>query len=152
MLPELIETLSNLDPLREDLFRERLRHKSSLLVSGFIGVVGGMLWGILESFNNVLISGIARYAPAVAPALLVGLTSLVAQTVVNGVPLTWGRFVQYSTGALWNGALTLGATLVAYGIWQYINSREQAQEESPEKSEVDWEGRLNDIKTADERA
>jgi hypothetical protein len=152
ILPELVNILSQIDPLREGFLRERVRHKCSMLVSGFIGAVGGILWGIIEGINSVFIAGIARYAPVVAPALLVGLISLVAQTVVNGTPLDWAQFAQYLIRALWNAALASGATLVAYGVWQYFTSRDQHHEEISEQSEVDWEGHLNDIKAADEAA
>ncbi len=58
-------------------------------MSGVVGALGGSLWGPVESVTDVLIGGVSRYAPVVAPPLLVAPATLAAQTIVSGSPLTW---------------------------------------------------------------
>lgn len=122
-LPELLEILGKTDPLREGFLRERIRHKTALIVGSVIAAIVGSLWGVVESVSDVLIAGIARYAPVVAPALLVSLVTLVIQTVVNGLPLTLSMLIDYLLGALWNGTLALAASLIVYGCWQYFSTQ-----------------------------
>jgi hypothetical protein len=119
LLPGLLEARREINPMREAFFRERLRHKLALLVGGLLGAIGGGLWGVVESVSDVLIAGVARYAAVVAPALLVGLLTLVAQTVAYSGPFTIGVVAEFLTRALWNGSLALGATILVYGCWQY---------------------------------
>jgi hypothetical protein len=119
LLPGLLEAQREVNPLRESLFRERMRHRLSLLIGGVLGAIGGGLWGAVESVSDVLIAGVARYAAVVAPALLVGLMTLVAQTVAYSGPFTPGVVAQFMVRALWNGSLALGATILVYGCWLY---------------------------------
>jgi hypothetical protein len=131
LLPELLDTLSEVDPLREGFLREQVRHKSALMVSGVVGALGGSLWGLVESVTDVLSGGITRYAPVVAPPLLVALATLVAQTIVSGPPLTWAMLLDFTLRALWNGTITLGVTIVIYGCWQYFSHRQPRRNASP---------------------
>ncbi len=123
LLPELLEALYEADPLREGFLRERMRHRSALIMSGLVGGLGGAMWGLLEGALDVLVAGLIRYAPVIAPALLIGLATLVALTVSNGPPLQVGFLMQYLTRALWNTVLALGVTATAYGCWRYFAAR-----------------------------
>lgn len=123
VLPKLMDTLLQVDPLVEVFLRERMRHRGALIASGVIAALGGVFWGILEGVNDVFIAGIARYAPVVAPPLLLGLITLAAQTMHYGVPKNWEMLLGYLNQAIWNSALALGATLIAYGCWQYFARR-----------------------------
>jgi hypothetical protein len=133
LLPGLLDAQREVNPLRESLFRERTRHKLSLLIGGLLGAVGGGLWGAVESVSDVLIAGVARYAAVVAPALLVGLLTLMAQTVAYSGPFTPGVVAQFIVRALWNGSLALGGTILVYGCWlYYVDQREGHRPESGE--------------------
>jgi hypothetical protein len=123
VLPELLAVLQETDPLREGLMRERIRHRFMVTVGGATTAIGSGLWGAVEAIIEVLIGGIARFAPVVAPAMLVGLATLVAQTVSLGIPLTLHDMVLYLGKALWNATIALGAALVAYGCWLYFTRR-----------------------------
>ncbi len=123
VLPKLMDTLLQVDPLVEVFLRERVRHRGALIASGLIAALGGVFWGILEGVNDVFIAGIARYAPVVAPPLLLGLITLAVQTMRYGVPKNWEMLLGYLNQAIWNSALALGATLIAYGCWQYFTRR-----------------------------
>lgn len=123
LLPGLLEAQREIDPMREAFFWGRVRHKVALLVGGVVGAIGGGLWGVVESASDVLIGGIARSAPVFAPAILVGLVTLVAQTIAINGPLSPGVVVGFIVRATWNGALALGATLVVYGCWHYFIAR-----------------------------
>lgn len=125
LLPGLLEGQRKVHPLRESLFREQMRHRLALLVGGALGAIGGGLWSIVESVSEVLIAGVARYAVVVAPALLVGLMTLVAQTLVYSGPFTLGLVGEFMTRALWNGSLTLGAAIIVYGCWLHYVSQHQ---------------------------
>ena len=153
LLPGLVETRREINPLREALFRERMRHRIAMLVGGVIGAVGGGLWGVVESVTDLLVGGIARYAPVVAPALLVGLVTLVVQTVVYRGPFTLGVVAGFLFRALWNGLLTLGATILAYGCWLYIVSRRQEPSASNPTTETEaQEEQNNDAEATDDVA
>jgi len=128
LLPELLEGRRESDPLRESLLRERMRHRLALLIGGAIGALGGGLWAVLESLSEVLVTGIARYAVVVAPALLIGLVTLVAQTLAYSGPLTLGIVGEFLARALWNGALGLGAAILVYGCWLYYAAQRRGQE------------------------
>lgn len=123
VLPKLMDTLLEVDPLIEVFLRERVRHRGALIASGVIAALGGVFWGIVEGVNDVFIAGITRYAPVVAPPLLLGLITLVAQTLRHGIPTSWEMLVSYFNQAVWNSALALGATLIAYGCWLYFARR-----------------------------
>jgi hypothetical protein len=123
LLPELLAVLQETDPLREGVMRERIRHRIMVTVGGATTAIGSSLWGMVEAIVEVLIGGIARFAPVVAPAMLVGLATLVAQTVSLGIPLTLHDMFLYLGKALWNATIALGATLVAYGCWLYFTRR-----------------------------
>lgn len=125
VLPKLMDTLLQVDPLVEVFLRERVRHRGALIASGVIAALGGVFWGIIEGVNDVFIAGIARYAPVVAPPLLLGLITLAAQTMHYGVPKNWEMLLGYLNQAIWNSALALGATLIAYGCWQYFARRDR---------------------------
>ena len=127
LLPELLEGRRESDPLRESLLRERMRHRLALLIGGAIGALGGGLWAVLESISEVLVAGIARYAVVVAPALLIGLMTLVAQTLAYSGPLTLGVAGEFLARALWNGALGLGAAILVYGCWLYYTAQRRGQ-------------------------
>lgn len=123
LLPSLLDSLGEVNPLREGFLRERIRHKIALTVGAIVGALFGFFWGMVESISEVLIAGVSHYAPVVAPALLVGLVTLVAQTIAGGVPFMLDQLVQYLIRALWNGSLAFGVTLVVYGCWQYFQTR-----------------------------
>ena len=123
LLPGLMDSWREINPLRESFFRERVRHKLALLVGGVFGAIVGSLWSIVESISDVLIAGVARQAVVVAPALLVGLMTLVAQTLAYSGPFTLHAITQFLARALWNGTLALGATILIYGCWLYFASR-----------------------------
>lgn len=123
VLPKLMDTLFQVDPLIEGFLRERVRHRGALITSGLIAALGGVFWGIIESVNDVFIGGITRYAPVVAPPLLLGLITLALQTMRFGVPASWEMLLRYLNQAAWISALALNATLIAYGCWQYFINR-----------------------------
>ena len=125
ILPELLDVLFETDPLREGFQRERVRHQAAMFVGGVTAAVGGLLWGLIESLGDVLVGGISRLAPVAAPPLLVGLATLAARTISLGPPRTWSMAGDYMVHALWNAALTLGATLVAHGCWLYFVGRQR---------------------------
>lgn len=152
MLPELMDTLLQVDPLIEIFQRERVRHRGALVVSSVIAALGGVFWGAVEGVNDVFIAGIARYAPVVAPALLLCLATLVAQTIANGVPYTWDLLGRYLAHALWNSALALGASLVVYGCWQYLLRREREPAASSRPAALEQQGRGNGAEAADNPA
>jgi hypothetical protein len=127
-LSELMDILSRVDPLRESLFRERVRHRIAILVGALVAAVGGVIYGFLESLQSIFIYGLAQYAPIMTPPLLVGLITLVAQTVVGGMPLTLKVLLDYLARSLWNATLAFGITLTVFGCWQYIRSHRQALE------------------------
>lgn len=149
-LPELLEILEKTDPLREGFWRERIRHRTALIVGSVIAAVLGSLWGVVESVSDILIAGIARYAPVVAPTLFVSLLTLVIQTAVNGLPLTWSRLLEYLLGALWNGVLALAASLIVYGCWQYFNQR-SSKPNTRHNAKIPGE-KSDDIETTDNMA
>jgi hypothetical protein len=149
VLPELLEVLQETDPLREGLVRERIRHRIVLTVGGIATAIGSGLWGAVEAILDVLIAGISRFAPVMAPPMLVGLVTLVAQTLSLGIPLTVRDTILFFGRALWNATLALGATLIAYGCWLYFTKRgkpaaEPSQEPSPEPSQISTEIQVND--------
>lgn len=152
ILPELMDTLLQVDPLIEIFSREQLRHKSTLMVSSVIAALGGTFWGVIEGINDVFISGISRYAPVVAPPLLLGLITLVAQTITNGVPTRWEMLSDYLVHALWNSALALGATLLVYGCWQYLLKRGHEPKSPSKPALLERQGGINDVETADNPA
>jgi hypothetical protein len=123
LLPELLDTLYRVDPLREGFLREQIRHRSALIVSGVVAGVGGTLWGLVEGSLDVLTEGLSRYAPVLAPPLLVGVATLVAQTVAYGVPASGGLLAGFVALAAWNTLLTLIVTATIYGSWQYLAGR-----------------------------
>jgi hypothetical protein len=123
LLPGLMDSWQEINPLRESLFRERVRHKLALLVGGVFGAIVGSLWSIVESISNVLIAGVARQAVVIAPALLIGLMTLVAQTLAYSGPFTLHVITQFLARALWNSTLALGATILIYGCWLYFTSK-----------------------------
>ena len=124
LLPSLLDSLGEVNPLREGFLRERIRHKIALTAGAIVGAFVGFFWGVVESVSEVVIVGVSHYAPVVAPALLVGLATLVAQTIAKGVPLMLDLLLQYLIRALWNGCLAFGVTLVVYGCWQYFQARD----------------------------
>lgn len=128
MLPGLLQAQREINPMREAYFRESVRHKLALVVSGILGALAGGLWGILESVTDVFINGLARRAVVTAPALLVGLLTLVAQTLAYSGPFTLSIVSEFFVRAAWNGALALAGTILAYGCWQYYQSRQQEPE------------------------
>ncbi len=148
VLPELMDSLFQVDPLIETIQRERVRHTGALLASSLIAALGGVFWGVIEGVNDVFISGIARYAPVVAPALLLGLVTLAAQTIANGVPSTWEMLSDYLVHASWNSALALGATLVIYGCWQYLHQRKHEPDAPSQPAEMNRQGNENHAETA----
>lgn len=152
MLPELMDTLLQVNPLIEVFQRERMRHKGALLASSVIASLGGVIWGVVEGINDVFIAGIARYAPVVAPALLLGLVTLVAQSIANGVPSTWEILGQYLAHALWNSTLALGATLIVYGCWQYLLRRDREPAVPSHPATLMQEGNGNSAEAADNLA
>ncbi len=121
LLPGLLESRREINPLCESLFRERMRHKLALVVGGMFAAIGGGVWGALESVNEILIAGIARHALVVAPALFIGLMTLVAQTLAYSGSFTLGVVAGFMVRALWNGSLTLGGTILAYGCWLFFS-------------------------------
>jgi hypothetical protein len=123
LLPGLLESRREINPLRESLFRERMRHKIALLVGGVFGAVGGGLWGTLESISEVLIGSVARHALVIAPPLLIGLMTLVAQTLAYSGPFTFGVVADFLGRALWNSGLALVTTALLRGCWLYYTSR-----------------------------
>jgi len=129
-LPALMDTLLRVDPLIEVFLRERVRHRSALIASSVIAALGGFFWGVIEGINDVFIAGIAHYAPVVAPALLLGLATLVTHTIANGVPSTWEMVGSYFVHAMWNSTLALGVTLIVYGCCQYLIKRDSGQDAS----------------------
>lgn len=152
VLPELMDTLLRVDPLIEIFLRERVRHRSALMASSVITALGGFIWGVVQGVNDVFISGIAGYAPVVAPPLLSGLVTLVAQTIANGVPTSWDLLGNYLVHALWNSALALGATLIVYGCWQYVLKRDRGTDVPSQPAAVMQPGRVNGAETADNLA
>lgn len=136
LLPGLLAAQREINPMRERFMWERLRHKVALLVGAPIGTFGGALLGMMESASNVLIPGIGRYAPILAPALLIGLVSLAAQTYVYSGPFTLSVAAGFIARAMWNGALALGATIVAYGCWQYFHLRQDESDTLTEEAPV----------------
>lgn len=152
VLPELLDILSRIDPLREGFLRERVRHKSALMVSAVIAAIGGSILGLFESISDVIIAGVSRYAPVITPAMLVGLATLAAQTVVRGVPLTLEMLLNYLAHALWNSALALGATLAVYGSWLYFSSRSHKHGQSPSPAAASPAGQGDDLTTANHPA
>ncbi len=123
MLPELLEVLQETDPLREGLLRERIRHKIALTIGSVVTAIASGFWEAIEATFEASIIGIARFAPIVAPAMFVGLITLAAQTVKRGIPLTLEEALLFFGSALWNSMLALGATLLAFGCWQYFTKR-----------------------------
>jgi hypothetical protein len=152
MLPELMDSLLQVDPLIEIFQRERLRHRGALMTSSAIAALGGVCWGLVEGINDVFISGIARYAPVVAPPLLLGLITLVAQTIANGVPSRWEMLGNYLVHALWTSTLALGATLLVYGCWQYLLKREHGPEAPSQPAALKQQGGGNGAEAADNPA
>jgi hypothetical protein len=152
VLPELMDILLQVDPLVEIFQRERVRHKGALMAGSVIAAVGGVFWGVVEGVNDVFISGIARYAPVVAPPLLLGLVTLVAQTITNGVPLSWEMLGNYLVHAFWNSALALGATLVVYGCWQYILKRDRVADLTTQPTALEPPGDGNGVEATDNLA
>jgi hypothetical protein len=152
VLPELMDTLLQVDPLIEIFLRERVRHKGALMASSVIAALGGVFWGVVEGVNDVFISGIARYAPVVAPPLVLGLVTLVAQTIANGVPTQWEMLANYLVHALWNSTLALGATLIVYGCWQYFHKRRIEPGEPSQPARLKQPGDGNNAEAADNPA
>ncbi len=148
LLPELLDTLCEINPMREGFLRERVRHKSALMVSGVVAVVAGGVWALIESVSEVLIAGMTRFAPVVAPPLMVSIATLVAQTITQGPPLTWESLLDFTARALWNGILTLGGTLTVYGCWQYFNSRQPKGDTSAQEAATQA-GRGNDVESTE---
>jgi hypothetical protein len=136
LLPGLLDDLSVVNPWREGYLRERVRHRVALGISMVVAAVVGSLWSVVESVSDVLIAGIAHYAPVVAPVLLTGLLTLAVQTAVSGVPLTLGTLAVYLIQALWNSSLALVATLVIYGCWRYFQARDRQPENLVEGKEA----------------
>jgi hypothetical protein len=128
LLPGLVEARMEINPLRESMVRERMRHKLAVLVGGVFGAVTGGLWAIVESVSEVLIERVARHAVIVAPAFLVGLMTLVAQTLAYRGVLTLAVVAQFLARALWNGSLALGATILIYGCWLFYIAEGQGGE------------------------
>ncbi len=129
LLPRLLEDLYDTNPLREGYVRERVRHRVALVAGGLIAAIAGIFLGVLEGIIDVLISGIGHFAPIIAPALVVGLLTLLFQTVSQGTPTTWEMAIDFISRALWNGSLAFGATIIAYGVWNYFNTiRTRGQE------------------------
>ncbi len=125
LLPGLLKALREVNPLRESLFRERMRHRLALLVGGLVGAIGGALWGMVESVSEVLVAGIAGYAVVVAPALLVFLMTLVAQTLAYSGPFTSAVVADFLRRAVWNGSLALIAAILVRGCWLFYTSERQ---------------------------
>jgi hypothetical protein len=151
VLPELLAVLQEIDPLREGLMRERIRHRIMVTIGGATTAIGSGLWGAVEAIFEVVIGGIARFAPVVAPAMLVGLATLVAQTVSLGIPLTLHDTVLFLEKALWNATIALGAALVAYGCWLYFTRRGKLTVEPSQISiptQVDQDGSQSPAHTA----
>jgi hypothetical protein len=133
LLPGLVDARREINPLRESLVRERMRHRLAIVIGGIFGALAGGVWAVLESMSEVLIEGVARHALVVAPALLVGLLTLVAQTSVYNGSLTLGVIAQFLMRAFWNGALALSATILIYGCWRFYADR--CQESTAEQLE-----------------
>jgi hypothetical protein len=120
LLPPLLGDLWEIDPLREGIHWERIRHRTAMMLGGVVAAFAGGLTGVVESASDVIVAGVARYAPVAAPVLLVALVTLAAQTITGGVPLSLDHLAQYTARAVWNASIALGAALVAYGTWQYL--------------------------------
>ncbi len=126
VLPELLAALQETYPIQEGLLREHIRHRIMLAVGSVATAVGSGLWSLVESVFEVFITGIARFAPIVAPPMLVGLITLVVQTMQRGFPLTLADALLFFGNALWNAILALGITLLSYGCWLYFTKRGKA--------------------------
>ncbi len=131
-LPGLLSALTEVNPMRETLLREQVRHRSSLVVGSVVAAIIGSLWSMVETTSEVVISRISRFAPVVTLPLLIGLVTLIAETVAGGAPLTALTLGQYVARGLWNFLLALGAMLVISGVRQYFLNRNQIGNNPPE--------------------
>lgn len=123
LLPDLLDSLQQVNPLRERFLGEKVRHRSALLVGAVSAAVVGVILGVIEGISTVFLAAIARLAPVLAPASLVFLATLVAQTLALGGPPTLAMLPEFILSAAWNATLAFGVTLVAFGGWQYFTSR-----------------------------
>jgi hypothetical protein len=129
LLPTLVTQRREVNPLRESLFRERVRHRVAMVIGGLFGAIAGGVWSVVEAVSDVFISAVARYAIVLAPALLIFLLTLVAQTVSYDALLTLNVISEFLVRALWNGTLAFGTTVLVYGCWLYYQSRRNEGED-----------------------
>ena len=114
-LDRLVEARQHYNPLKEQLAWEMVRHVIAWFLGGVVALLLGTVVGLVEAIGSALAGAVERQPIVVAPALIVFLLVLVAQTVAAD-DLTLPVAGQLVGRALWISLIIALAMSVVQGL------------------------------------